>query len=85
MKQRMQFYLIGDYIFAIEFNLNFNSVINGYRIKYAIKILKNKENKQTIAEITTTRGFNSRACFYKAFKTCTGKTPSEYKKRQQER
>ncbi len=71
-------------LFATEFNSNFNNVINGYRIKYAIKILNNKENKQTIQEIATTSGFNSRSSFYRVFKLSTGITPSEYKKRRQE-
>ncbi len=69
-------------LFAIEFNSNFNNVINGYRIKYAIKILNNKDNKQTISEIATASGFNSRSSFYRAFKASTGTIPSEYKKRQ---
>jgi AraC-like DNA-binding protein len=61
---------------------HFFDFITTYRIKKAIQILENPENKKlTILEILYDVGFNSKSPFNKAFKAHTGQTPSEYRSR----
>ncbi len=63
-----------------EFDCNFSSFVNSYRIKHAKMLLENPENKiytiQSIAEMT---GFKSKSAFNHAFKKETQMTPSKYK------
>ncbi len=47
------------------------------RIKRAIEYLKNSD--KTILEISSLCGFNSTANFYKTFKKCVGKVPSDFR------
>ncbi len=68
-------------VFAKGLDSNFNKTINSYRIQYAIVLLQDTENKETIEEIGLRSGFNSRASFYRAFNATMNMTPSEYKKR----
>lgn len=58
---------------------NFQTFINKYRIKWAEKLLKERDDI-TITEIFYDSGFNSKSTFNKVFKETTGKTPSQYKK-----
>ena len=59
---------------------NFSNFINSYRIKEAVKILKDPvyENEKII-NIAYDSGFNNKASFNNAFKKHTGMTPGEYK------
>ncbi|RYG02955.1 MAG: AraC family transcriptional regulator [Chitinophagaceae bacterium] len=58
---------------------SFNEFINEYRVKEVIMRLANPENdKFTIAGIAYECGFNSQPTFQRAFKTVTGKTPSQF-------
>ncbi len=60
-------------------NGNFNDFINSYRVKYLLKKLYNKENKNyTLLSLAFECGFNSKTTFNRVFKENTGKTPSEY-------
>jgi AraC-like DNA-binding protein/Tfp pilus assembly protein PilF len=56
---------------------NVNNFINEYRITYATKLMEENPNypMETIAD---TAGFNSRATFFRAFKSVTGLSPGEY-------
>lgn len=56
-------------------NKSFFDLVNGWRIKDAIKQLNATD--ETILVIAYDVGFNSRSAFYKAFKRETGKTPSD--------
>lgn len=47
------------------------------RIDLAISLMK--ENNMTILELALKSGFNSTANFNRAFKRCTGKTPTEFR------
>jgi AraC-like DNA-binding protein len=59
---------------------NFNSFINGYRIKESLQLFnEQKFNNQTIAAIAFEVGFNSISSFNTAFKKQTGKTPLTYR------
>jgi len=62
-----------------EFHKNFNSFINEYRIKEALKMLQSDEyQKYTLEGISKMVGFESRSTFNIAFKEITGVTPTFY-------
>lgn len=59
---------------------NFNTYINQFRIKKAIKLLQSTDLKKYSMEgIGTEVGFNSKSAFYAAFKKVTGTTPIKYR------
>ena len=61
---------------------NFFTFINEYRIKEVIeKFGDPKFNNYTILAIAMDAGFNSKTTFNSFFKTQTGQTPSEYRKK----
>ncbi|MGB5980719.1 MAG: AraC family transcriptional regulator [Nonlabens sp.] len=63
-------------------NLNFNQLINNYRVEEVKKMLADsKYEKYTIETLGQEVGFNSKSVFYAAFKKVTGMTPSQYKKK----
>ncbi|MEP5152270.1 helix-turn-helix transcriptional regulator [Planktotalea sp.] len=62
----------------MHLNKSFFDVVNGWRIKDAVKQLNTSD--ETILVIAYDVGFNSRSAFYKAFKRETGKTPSDLRK-----
>lgn len=67
----------------INHNLNqhFFDFINEYRIKKAMKLLSDKQNKKlTVLEILYEVGFNSKSSFNTAFKKHTGNTPTQFRK-----
>lgn len=62
-------------------NQNFFYFINSYRIEEAKKMLLDSSTKKaTVLEVLLDAGFNSKSAFNRAFKKCTGLTPSELKK-----
>jgi len=64
-----------------EFNQNFVSFINSYRIAEAKKILgKDQYRNYTVEAISEMVGFNSKSAFNRAFKQYTNQTPSEFRK-----
>ncbi len=59
---------------------NFNTFINEYRIKEAIKIMSDeKSDLISIDAIALEVGFNNRISFYQSFKKITGLTPSDFR------
>lgn len=63
------------------YNRNFNSLLNDYRIREAMKIISDPANhKYTIETIAGKVGYNSKTSFNNAFKKYTGLTPSFYVK-----
>lgn len=65
---------------------NFNNFLNEYRIKEAVRKLSSPENGDIyIDEIYEAVGFNSRTSFYRAFKSFTGLSPTEYKRQVDQR
>lgn len=68
-------------IINTEFEENFFSFINKYRIEEAKKELSDPDNKsKTILEILYKVGFNNKSAFNRVFKEYTAQTPSEYRK-----
>ena len=66
-----------------QWNQNFFSFINSYRIKEAkVKINNFNPNTDTLLGIAFDSGFNSKSSFYDVFKKQTGMTPTEYRKSQ---
>ncbi|MBB3060560.1 helix-turn-helix domain-containing protein [Microbulbifer rhizosphaerae] len=59
-------------------NMSFFEYVNAARIEAAKTKLLNKED--SVLNIAMGVGFNARSSFYKAFKACTGVTPSEFQK-----
>jgi len=65
-----------------EFNQNFASLINSYRVNKSKQLLTNDTYANyTIETISEEVGFNSKTAFNKAFKQFNEITPSEYKKK----
>ena len=60
---------------------NFNTYINEYRIKEAIRLLSDPENKfLSVDDIGIRVGFSNRSSFYESFRKMTGISPSQFKK-----
>lgn len=68
---------ISQAINTIE-NRTFKDFINELRIEHAIHLLSSDENKP-VFEVMYESGFNSKGSFNSAFKKFTGKTPSEFR------
>jgi len=70
------------YIINEEFNKNFFTFINEYRVDEAKKRLADPQFKnETVLSIGLNSGFNSKSSFNALFKQYTDLTPSEYRKR----
>lgn len=70
-----------SYIINTGFKMNFNDLINEYRIMDFKDHLSDTGNqKYTLLGIAYKAGFNSKASFYRAFKKATGKTPAAFYK-----
>jgi YesN/AraC family two-component response regulator len=59
---------------------NFNSFVNEYRIKEALRIISKTPNPY-MEELYAQVGFRSRTSFYRTFKQITGLSPREFKVR----
>lgn len=61
------------------FKMNFNDLINNYRVEAVKKMLEQGEHKKsTLLGIAFDCGFNSKATFNRAFKKNTGISPKDY-------
>ncbi len=65
-----------SHIFNSYFGCALVNYINGLRCRYALELMKEKNN--TITEIALASGFESTRTFYRAFKKCFGSTPTGY-------
>ena len=69
-----------SYLVNKEFNTNFSSYINSYRIEEAKKLLSDeKYNIYTIESLAKMTGFKSKSTFNAVFKKETSLTPSQFK------
>lgn len=68
-----------SWIIGELFEMNFNDLINKYRVDAFLVWIKQPESQKfSIDGLAKEVGFNSKASFYRAFKKVTGKNPSEY-------
>jgi AraC-like DNA-binding protein len=66
------------------FNQNFNSYVNGLRVKKAISLLKTNEyDHLSIEGLGKEVGFHSKSAFYAAFRKSTGTTPAHFAEKEQ--
>ncbi len=66
-------------IFNNELGKNFYEILNEYRTREAIRLMKEgKHMNFTLTYIAEMAGFNSRATFNRIFKKLTNQTPSEF-------
>jgi len=69
-----------SYVVNNEWNLNFNELINSYRVNEAKKLLQDERyDSATMFAIAIDSGFNSESSFYTVFKKVTGKSPKRYR------
>lgn len=57
---------------------NFNSFVNHYRVRMAIRILTDNPEK-SVEEIALSVGFANRKSFYNAFRSITGLSPTQFR------
>jgi AraC-like DNA-binding protein len=63
-----------------DFGMNFNDLINGYRVEYAKDLMKNSRNEElSMQAIASESGFGSLSSFTRAFKKNTGATVAMFK------
>ena len=61
---------------------NFYSFVNTYRVREAVRRLESENHRNDkLLSIAYDSGFNSKSSFNAAFKTVTGKTPSEFRQK----
>lgn len=69
-----------SYVINNEWNLNFNELLNTYRVNEAKQLLQDeKYDNATMFAIAIDAGFNSESSFYTVFKKTTGKSPKRYR------
>ncbi len=69
-----------SYVINEEFDKNFNSFINHYRIEESKELLLDPDNhKYTIETIANMTGFKSKSSFNASFKKFTDTTPSKFR------
>lgn len=61
-----------------EFEINFYTFVNQYRMQYAIDLIKKQPKKPETTQLIADSGFKSRSVFYKQFRETTGCSPSDY-------
>jgi AraC-like DNA-binding protein len=74
-----------SYIINREYGMNFNDLVNKYRIRHLQELMKDDTSHlYTLEGLAYQSGFNSRSTFYRAFYKSTGRMPSAYVKEMQE-
>lgn len=69
-----------SYVVNNEWDLNFNELLNSYRVNEAKKLLQDdRYDSATMFAIAIDSGFNSESSFYTVFKKMTGKSPKRYR------
>ena len=63
-----------------HYKVNFSQFLNKYRIEEAIGMLSDSSNQYNIQNVYPQVGFYTRSTFFRAFKSYTGKSPSEFQK-----
>jgi AraC-like DNA-binding protein len=63
-----------------DIDINFNALVNKYRIQQAVKILAEEKNIN-LEELAYKVGFNNRKSFYNAFTAITGLSPTQFRRK----
>ena len=58
---------------------NFTTLLNEYRVEEAKRIIAQNMDIESLGDVYTKVGFNTRSTFNRVFKSITGLTPSEFK------
>ena len=65
-----------------RFGMNYSCLVNEYRVKEAMHLLKDKRYAdKNVEEISAMVGFSNRQSFYAAFYKNVGETPNGYRKK----
>ena len=65
-----------------RFKMNYPCLRNGFRIKEAARMMKDKQHVAlTLDDVWQRVGFANRQSFYSAFIDCMGETPARYRRR----
>jgi AraC-like DNA-binding protein len=68
-----------SFIINREYGLNFNDLINKYRLKSLRSLMESPDaHMYTLEGLANQAGFSSRSTFYRAFQKTTGKMPSAF-------
>lgn len=65
-------------VLSLRKGKNFNSYINEMRVDHVCKLMKEKKEDVSIADIGYMSGFNSKSTYYRWFKTIKDMTPAQY-------
>ena len=88
-KYRDRDYSATRYLSAVvnsRFGMNYSCLLNEYRVKEAMHLLKDKRYAdKNVEEISTMVGFANRQSFYAAFYKNVGETPNSYRKKHAEK
>lgn len=70
-----------SYIINREYGMNFNNLVNKYRVAHLQQLMKQPDaSMYTLEALAQRAGFNSRSTFYRAFYKTTGRMPSSFAK-----
>ena len=73
-------------VVSSRFGMNYSCLLNEYRVKEAMHLLKDKRYAdKNVEEISTMVGFANRQSFYAAFYKNVGETPNSYRKKHAEK
>lgn len=61
------------------FGMSYSGLVHKYRVKDAMKYLRNPKQHYTIDDVAMLAGFGNRQSFYSAFKKETGMTPEAWR------
>lgn len=68
-----------SYIINREYGMNFNDLVNKYRIAYMQRLMGEPDaSLYTLEGLAYRSGFSSRSTFYRAFYKSTGRMPSAF-------
>jgi len=68
-----------SFVINQEYEMNFNELVNSYRVEYVKKLMQQPEaHTFTLEALAERSGFSSRATFSRAFSRFAGCTPSEF-------
>lgn len=64
-----------------RFGCNFHTLVNDYRVRYAVEIIRADEKLMRVKDLHSRCGFSSVSVFYDAFRRYTGSSPLQLKRR----